>query len=86
MRVILVQHKVAQVLQGENNLPSTMIKTQKTNILKTTYSTIILYLNDSVLRKCNKETTAVGLWLKFESLYDKISHELDLFDGETIWV
>ena len=74
------------MIQGENNLPSTMIKTQKTKILKTTYSTRILHLNDSVLRKCNKETATIGLWLKFESLYDKISHELDLFDGETIWV
>ena len=54
MRVILVQHKGDQVLQGERNLPSTMIKTQKTKMLKTTYSTMILYLSDSVLRKCNK--------------------------------
>ena len=73
MRVILVQQKVAQALQRENNLSSTMIKTQKTKRLKTTYNTIILYLSDSVLRKCNKETTAVGLWLKLESLRDKIS-------------
>lgn len=45
-----------------------------------------MHLSDSVLRKCNKETTGVGLWLKLESLYEKISHELDLFDGETDWV
>lgn len=45
-----------------------------------------MHLSDSVLRKCNKETIGVGLSLKLESLYEKISHELDLFDGETNWV
>ena len=46
-----------------------MIETKKMEMLETAYSTMILYFSDSVLRKCNKETTAIGLWLKLESLY-----------------
>ena len=76
MRAILVQQKVAQALQGEKNLPSTMAETEKTKMLETVYSTIILYLSDSVLRKCNKETIATSLWLKLESLYK----------SEIVWV
>ena len=73
MRAILVQQKVTQALQGEKNLPSTMIETKKMEMLETTYNTMILYFCDSVLRKCNKETIAAGLWLKWESLYMKKS-------------
>ena len=69
MRAIFVEQKVTQALQGEKNLPSTMIETKKMEMLETTYSTMILYFSDSVLRKCNKETIAAGLWLKLESLY-----------------
>ena len=69
MRAILVQQKVTQALQGEKNLPSTMIETKKMEILETTYSIMILHFSDSVLRKCNKETIVAGLWLKLESLY-----------------
>ncbi|PON48823.1 hypothetical protein PanWU01x14_235260 [Parasponia andersonii] len=69
MRAILIQQKVAQALQGEKNLPSTMSEKEKTQILEMAYSTMILYLSDNVLRKYNKETSAAGLWLKLENLY-----------------
>ena len=42
MRAILVQQKVTQALQGEKNLPSTMIETKKMEMLETTYSTMIV--------------------------------------------
>ncbi|PON33242.1 LOW QUALITY PROTEIN: hypothetical protein TorRG33x02_355210 [Trema orientale] len=69
MRVILVQQKVAQVLQGEKNLPSTISEKEKTEMLETAYNTMILYLSDNVLRKCNKEISAASLWLKLDNLY-----------------
>ena len=69
MKEILVQMKIAKVLDAEKPLPATMSDEEKSDIKELAYSKIIVHLSDKVLREVSKETTAAGIWLKLESLY-----------------
>src|ERR1044072_3165040 len=42
---------------------------EKKAMIEKAHSAILLSLGDKVLRQVSKETTAVGLWVKLESLY-----------------
>ena len=46
---------------------------------------MILYNSDNVLRNWKNETTAAGLWLKLESLYDEIADKSNLLESEIVW-
>ena len=50
MKAILVQQKAAMAYSGASSLPKEMFDTDKNEITETTYSTIMLYLSDNVLR------------------------------------
>ena len=49
IRAILVQQKVAKILD-EENLPETITESEKKDMDEMAYSTILLYLSDDVLR------------------------------------
>ncbi|KAA0067607.1 retrotransposon protein, putative, Ty1-copia subclass [Cucumis melo var. makuwa] len=68
IRVILVQHKVAKILD-EEKLPENITESEKRDMDEMTYSTILLYLSDEVLRLVDEATTTGELWKKLESLY-----------------
>ncbi|GKA48756.1 retrovirus-related pol polyprotein from transposon TNT 1-94 [Tanacetum coccineum] len=44
--------------------------TLKTGVYKKAHSALLLCLDNKVLRKVNKENSAVGVWLKLETLYE----------------
>ncbi|GJT91508.1 retrovirus-related pol polyprotein from transposon TNT 1-94 [Tanacetum coccineum] len=49
-------------------LPTDIKVGEKTALMKKAYSTLILCLGDRVLREVTKETTALGIWTKFNKL------------------
>ncbi|TYK10340.1 Retrovirus-related Pol polyprotein from transposon TNT 1-94 [Cucumis melo var. makuwa] len=72
IRAILIQHKVAKILD-EERLPENITESEKRDMDEMTYSTILLYLSDEVLRLVDEATTIGELWKKLESLYLKKS-------------
>ncbi|GKA36359.1 retrovirus-related pol polyprotein from transposon TNT 1-94 [Tanacetum coccineum] len=71
MRCLLIQHGWEAALDP---FPKTMADTDKTAMLKTdvykkAHSSLLLCLDNQVLREVNKEDSAVGVWLKLETLY-----------------
>ena len=54
MKAILVQQKVVVALESKKNLPIIMFDVEKKELLETTYSTIISYLSDNVVRQVDK--------------------------------
>ena len=68
IRAILVQQKVAKILNVENLL-ETITKSEKNDMDEMTYLMILLYLSDEVLRPVDEATTIGELWKKLESLY-----------------
>ncbi|TYK20957.1 Retrovirus-related Pol polyprotein from transposon TNT 1-94 [Cucumis melo var. makuwa] len=68
IRVILVQYKVAKILDEERFLEN-ITESGKKDMEEMTYSTILLYLSDKVLRLVDEATTTGELWKKLESLY-----------------
>ncbi|TYK04234.1 Retrovirus-related Pol polyprotein from transposon TNT 1-94 [Cucumis melo var. makuwa] len=68
IRVILVQHKVAKILD-EERLPENITVSEKRDMDEMAYSTILLYLSDEVLRLVDEATTTGELWKKLENLY-----------------
>ncbi|GJZ41047.1 retrovirus-related pol polyprotein from transposon TNT 1-94 [Tanacetum coccineum] len=71
MRCLLIQHGWEAALDP---FPRTMIDTDKTAALKTdvykkAHSTLLLCLDNKVLREVNKEDSAAGVWLKLDSMY-----------------
>ncbi|KAL0537750.1 hypothetical protein IC582_026735 [Cucumis melo] len=68
IRAILVQHKVAKILD-EERLPENITESEKRDMDEMAYSTILLYLSDEVLRLVDEATTTGELWKKLESLY-----------------
>ncbi|KAL4029866.1 hypothetical protein IC575_008094 [Cucumis melo] len=68
IRAILVQHKVAKILD-EERLPDNITESEKRDMDEMAYSTILLYLSDEVLRLVDEATTTGELWKKLESLY-----------------
>ena len=64
MKAILVQQKVVVALESKKNLPIIMFDVEKKELLEMTYSTIISYLSDNVVRQVDKATTIIGIWLR----------------------
>jgi hypothetical protein len=69
MRAILIQHRCVDALKGEAQMHATLTLVEKTEMNDKALSAIILSLGDKVLREVARETTAVALWIKLESLY-----------------
>ncbi|RVW14253.1 Retrovirus-related Pol polyprotein from transposon TNT 1-94 [Vitis vinifera] len=67
MKALLVQQKCAQAIEGEETLPVGLTAVEKEEVVSRAHSAILLSLADEVLREVADETTAVGLWRKFES-------------------
>ena len=77
MKGILVQQKISKALDGK--YPETYTTEQKTEADELTYTSIILHLYDSVLRKVGKLDSTKELWEKLEKLYVKKSTPNKLF-------
>ncbi|RVW33033.1 Retrovirus-related Pol polyprotein from transposon TNT 1-94 [Vitis vinifera] len=73
MKALLVQQKCAQAIEGEEKLPVGLTAAEKEEVVSRAHSAILLSLADEVLREVADETTAVGLWRKLESKYQKKS-------------
>ncbi|KAL6327528.1 hypothetical protein AAG906_021615 [Vitis piasezkii] len=73
MKALLVQLKCAQAIEGEEKLPVGLTAAEKEEVVSRAHSAILLSLADEVLREVADETTAVGLWRKLESKYQKKS-------------
>ncbi|RVW57769.1 Retrovirus-related Pol polyprotein from transposon TNT 1-94 [Vitis vinifera] len=73
MKALLVQQKCAQAIEGEEALPVGLTAAEKEEVVSRAHSAILLSLADEVLREVADETTAVGLWRKLESKYQKKS-------------
>ncbi|KAA0059158.1 Transducin/WD40 repeat-like superfamily protein [Cucumis melo var. makuwa] len=63
IRAILVQHKVAKILD-EEGLPANITESEKRDMDEMAYSSILLYLSDEVLRLVDEATTTGELWKK----------------------
>ena len=59
----------AKALEGADKLPASLTEEKKTEILDKAYNTLILSLNDKVLREVVKCKSAADIWLKLEALY-----------------
>ncbi|GKC59699.1 hypothetical protein Tco_1087297 [Tanacetum coccineum] len=70
MKALLKQHGLAAALE---ELPVATIVAYDNVIRTKSYSALILYLGDRVLREITKKTTAMGIWKKLETLYMKKS-------------
>ena len=73
MHALLVQHDLEGVLEGEDNLPTTLTVTKKKGIMATAHSAIQLSLSNKVLYEVCDQTTTPGIWKKLEVLYMKKS-------------
>ena len=69
MKVILVQQKCEEAIEGEEKLPVELTVAQKAEAVKRAHSAILLSLADEVLMEVADETTAAGLWQKLEYRY-----------------
>lgn len=70
MRAILIQQGLGDAIKNSpsKDQPEEELD-EKAQIMEKAHSLIILCLADNVLREVSKETTAVGIWSKLESLY-----------------
>ncbi|GJU16931.1 hypothetical protein Tco_1144897 [Tanacetum coccineum] len=71
IRCLLIQHGWEAALDP---FPKTMADAEKTTVLNTdvykkAHSALLLCLDNKVLREVNKEDSALGVWLKFETSY-----------------
>ncbi|GJW16228.1 hypothetical protein Tco_0020361 [Tanacetum coccineum] len=66
MSILMVQQGCDAALK---TLPADMEAGEKATLMKKAYSTLILCLEDRVLREVTKETTVAGIWTKLTSLY-----------------
>ena len=71
MKGILVQQKVSKAIDGK--YPENTSTGRKLEIDELAYTSIILHLSNSVLRKVGKLDTTKALWEKLEKLYVKKS-------------
>ena len=69
MRALLIQHKLQLALQDPSTLGSSVTDVQKKEMQENTYSILILYMVDNVLRQIDGEETAFGAWNKLEELF-----------------
>ena len=68
IRTLLVQQKVAKILD-EESLQENITESENRDMDEMTYSTILLYLLDEVLRLVDQANTTRELWKKQESRY-----------------
>ncbi|GJS21006.1 zinc finger, CCHC-type containing protein, partial [Tanacetum coccineum] len=66
MRALMIQQECDAALE---TLPADMEAGENIALMKKTYSTLILCLEDWVLREVTKEITTAGIWMKLTSLY-----------------
>ncbi|GKC76208.1 hypothetical protein Tco_1126982 [Tanacetum coccineum] len=66
MHALLIQHRCEAALEV---LPADMEAQTKAELNKKAHSAVILCLGNKVLREVTGETTAMGVWSKFETLY-----------------
>ncbi|KAL0325020.1 UNVERIFIED_CONTAM: hypothetical protein Sradi_5071300, partial [Sesamum radiatum] len=71
MKGILIQQKVFKAIDGK--FPATFSEEKKLENDEFAYSSIILNLSDTVLRKVGKQSSAKELWDKLEELYTETS-------------
>ena len=69
MEAVLIQKKYEKALKGEDALPVTMSRAEKTEMVDKTRSAIVLCLGNKASREVAKEPTAASMWSKFEYLY-----------------
>ncbi|KAL2240931.1 UNVERIFIED_CONTAM: Retrovirus-related Pol polyprotein from transposon TNT 1-94 [Sesamum indicum] len=74
---ILIQQKVFKAIDG--NYAETVSEEKKQENDKFTYSSIILNLSDTVLRKVGKQESSKALWYKLEEIYTETSLPNKLF-------
>ena len=84
MKAILVQQKCEEAIEGEEKLSIELTVAQKAEAVKRAHSTIPLSLVDEVLREVADKTTAVGLWKKLESRYQKRSLSNKLYQKKRL--
>ncbi|KAL5573068.1 hypothetical protein UlMin_022665 [Ulmus minor] len=69
IKAIMMQLKVDVALDEKPEFPATMTSYEKSEIFKTTYSTLFLYLTDNMLRQVDGLETAAKIWKKLDELY-----------------
>ncbi|GJT97762.1 retrovirus-related pol polyprotein from transposon TNT 1-94 [Tanacetum coccineum] len=69
MQAVLTHHGYKKALRGIAHKPQSMSDEDWIELDEKALATIQLFLTQEVLREVIHETTAVGLWLKLESLY-----------------
>src|SRR2546430_1458756 len=69
MTAILVQQKCHRALSGPQAFPDSFSEAERQDLMDLAYSTIILNLSDTVLRKVRGNSTAPELWMKLNELY-----------------
>nr|XP_048335972.1 uncharacterized protein LOC125423968 [Ziziphus jujuba var. spinosa] len=69
MKAVLVKEGLDVALEGKEHLPETMDVREKRELLKKAYSSIILGLEDKVLREVSKETTVADVWRVLEESF-----------------
>ncbi|GJW65019.1 retrovirus-related pol polyprotein from transposon TNT 1-94 [Tanacetum coccineum] len=71
MRRLLIQHSWEAALDPFSETMADAEKTTalKTDVYKKAHSALLLHLDKKVLREINKEDSAVGVWIKLETLY-----------------
>ncbi|KAL0423124.1 UNVERIFIED_CONTAM: hypothetical protein Sradi_0847200, partial [Sesamum radiatum] len=77
MKGILIQQKVFKAIDGK--FPANFSEEKKLENDEFAYSSIILNLSDTVLRKVGKQSSAKELWDKLEELYTETSLLSKLF-------
>ena len=81
MRALLVHQGLESALEEDDlrDASSSVPDEKKRQIQNKAHSTLILSLNDSILREISEEKTALGIWNKVEALCMKMSFAHRLF-------
>ena len=58
-----------EALKGEEKMSESLDKSKREDILKKARNTIVLSLEDEILRKVIREETAVAMWNKLEQTF-----------------
>ena len=69
LKALLVKHKLEMAIQDPSTLASTVTDVQKKEMQEITYSIIVLYLADNVLRQIDGIETTYEAWNKLHELF-----------------
>lgn len=69
IQAILNQEKFIEALKAEASMHTRLTHTEKTKMVDKARSSIILCINDKVLREVDREKTTNSMWAKIESWY-----------------